>query len=34
MLPPSLTLMFAPGTVAYTLIRRSAPRPTLAGSDA
>jgi phenylpropionate dioxygenase-like ring-hydroxylating dioxygenase large terminal subunit len=33
MLPPSLTLMFAPGTVAYTLIRPVGAAATLAGSD-
>ena len=33
MLPPSLTLMFAPGTVAYTLIRPIGAEATLAGSD-
>jgi phenylpropionate dioxygenase-like ring-hydroxylating dioxygenase large terminal subunit len=33
MLPPSLTLMFAPGTVAYTLIRPVGAEATLAGSD-
>jgi phenylpropionate dioxygenase-like ring-hydroxylating dioxygenase large terminal subunit len=33
MLPPSLTLMFAPGTVAYTLIRPTGVDATLAGSD-
>jgi len=33
MLPPSLTLMFAPGTVAYTLIRPVGVEATLAGSD-
>jgi phenylpropionate dioxygenase-like ring-hydroxylating dioxygenase large terminal subunit len=33
MLPPSLTLMFAPGTVAYTLIRPIGVEATLAGSD-
>jgi hypothetical protein len=33
MLPPSLTMMFAPGTVAYTLIRPVAAEATLAGSD-
>jgi phenylpropionate dioxygenase-like ring-hydroxylating dioxygenase large terminal subunit len=33
MLPPSLTLMFAPGTVAYTLIRPTGVEATLAGSD-
>jgi phenylpropionate dioxygenase-like ring-hydroxylating dioxygenase large terminal subunit len=33
MLPPSLTMMFAPGTVAYTLIRPIGAEATLAGSD-
>ena len=33
MLPPSLTLMFAPGTIAYTLIRPVGAEATLAGSD-
>ena len=33
MLPPSLTLMFAPGTVAYTLIRPTGVTATFAGSD-
>jgi phenylpropionate dioxygenase-like ring-hydroxylating dioxygenase large terminal subunit len=33
MLPPSLTLMMAPGTVAYTLIRPTGVDATLAGSD-
>jgi hypothetical protein len=33
MLPPSLTLMFAPGTVAYTLLRPIGVAATLAGSD-
>lgn len=33
MLPPSLTLMFAAGTVAYTLIRPIGAEATLAGSD-
>jgi phenylpropionate dioxygenase-like ring-hydroxylating dioxygenase large terminal subunit len=33
MLPPSLTLMFAAGTVAYTLIRPIGVEATLAGSD-
>jgi phenylpropionate dioxygenase-like ring-hydroxylating dioxygenase large terminal subunit len=33
MLPPSLTLMFSPGTVAYTLIRPIGAEATLAGSD-
>lgn len=33
MLPPSLTMMFAPGTVAYTLIRPSGVKATFAGSD-
>ena len=33
MLPPSLTLMFAPGTIAYTLIRPVGVEATLAGSD-
>jgi phenylpropionate dioxygenase-like ring-hydroxylating dioxygenase large terminal subunit len=33
MLPPSLTLMFAPGTIAYTLIRPVGAAATLAGSD-
>ncbi|WP_421998593.1 aromatic ring-hydroxylating oxygenase subunit alpha [Reyranella sp.] len=33
MLPPSLTMMFAPGTVAYTLIRPTAVTATFAGSD-
>jgi phenylpropionate dioxygenase-like ring-hydroxylating dioxygenase large terminal subunit len=33
MLPPSLTMMFAPGTVAYTLIRPTGVTATFAGSD-
>jgi len=33
MLPPSLTMMFAPGTVAYTLIRPAGVTATFAGSD-
>ncbi|MBV8407231.1 MAG: aromatic ring-hydroxylating dioxygenase subunit alpha [Alphaproteobacteria bacterium] len=33
MLPPSLTMMFAAGTVAYTLIRPIGAEATLAGSD-
>jgi hypothetical protein len=33
MLPPSLTMMFAPGTVAYTLIRPTGVVATYAGSD-
>jgi phenylpropionate dioxygenase-like ring-hydroxylating dioxygenase large terminal subunit len=33
MLPPSLLLMFAPGTIAYTLIRPVGVEATLAGSD-
>ncbi|CAN5825027.1 hypothetical protein BH11PSE3_BH11PSE3_29540 [soil metagenome] len=33
MLPPSLTLMFAPGTIAYTLIRPTGVVATFAGSD-
>ena len=33
MLPPSLTIMFAPGTVAYTLIRPTGVAATFAGSD-
>ena len=33
MLPPSLTMMFAPGTIAYTLIRPIGAAATLAGSD-
>ena len=33
MLPPSLTMMFAPGTVAYTLIRPTGVEATFAGSD-
>lgn len=33
MLPPSLTMMFAPNTVAYTLIRPAGVTATFAGSD-
>ncbi|MBY0322794.1 MAG: aromatic ring-hydroxylating dioxygenase subunit alpha [Reyranella sp.] len=33
MLPPSMTMMFAPGTVAYTLIRPAGVTATFAGSD-
>ncbi|SJZ30725.1 Ring hydroxylating alpha subunit (catalytic domain) [Enhydrobacter aerosaccus] len=33
MLPPSLLLMMAPGTIAYTLIRPAGAEATLAGSD-
>jgi hypothetical protein len=33
MLPPSMTMMFAPGTVAYTLIRPTGATATYAGSD-
>jgi len=33
MVPPSLTLMFAAGTIAYTLIRPAAVEATFAGSD-
>ena len=33
MLPPSMTMMFAPGTIAYTLIRPVGVEATLAGSD-
>ncbi len=32
MLPPSMTMMFAPGTVAYTLIRPAGVTATFAGS--
>jgi phenylpropionate dioxygenase-like ring-hydroxylating dioxygenase large terminal subunit len=33
MLPPGMTMMFAPGTVAYTLIRPAGVTATYAGSD-
>jgi phenylpropionate dioxygenase-like ring-hydroxylating dioxygenase large terminal subunit len=33
MLPPGMTMMFAPGTVAYTLIRPAGAEATYAGSD-
>lgn len=33
MLPPSLTMMFAPNTIAYTLIRPAGVTATFAGSD-
>ena len=33
MLPPGMTMMFAPGTVAYTLIRPAGVEATYAGSD-
>ncbi len=33
MLPPSMTMMFAPGTVAYTLMRPAGVTATFAGSD-
>ena len=33
MLPPSMTMMFAAGTIAYTLIRPVGAEATLAGSD-
>ncbi len=33
MLPPSMTMMFAPGTIAYTLIKPAGVTATYAGSD-